>query len=65
MTSSLTLRRIMTFLGVTLVGAAVLSPNPALPENAPITLPIETVAHYIHAVIEAAQPGRFATFNTS
>lgn len=53
MTSSLTFRRIMTFLGVTLVGAAVLSPNPALPENAPITLPIETVAHYIHAVIEA------------
>ena len=40
-------------LGFALGGAMVLWPTRARPENAPITLPIETVANYIHAVVEA------------
>lgn len=53
MTSSHKLLRVATVLGFAFVGATVLWPSRALPENAPVTLPIETVANYIHAVIEA------------
>ena len=40
-------------LGFAVGCATVLWPARAVPETAPITLPIETVADYIHAVIEA------------
>lgn len=40
-------------LGFAVGGATVLWPTRALPETASISLPIETVADYIHAVIEA------------
>jgi hypothetical protein len=40
-------------LGFVVGGAAVLWPARALPQASSITLPIETVADYIHAVIEA------------
>jgi hypothetical protein len=53
MTSFQKLLRVATVLGFALVGATVLWPSRALAENAPVTLPIETVANYIHAVIEA------------
>lgn len=53
MTSSQKLLRVTTLLGFALVCATVLWPSHALPENAPVTLPIETVANYLHAVIEA------------
>lgn len=53
MTSSTTLLRVATLLGFALVGTMALGPTQARSENAPITLPIETVANYIHAVIEA------------
>ena len=53
MTSSQKLLQVTTLLGFALVCATVLWPSHALPENAPVTLPIETVANYLHAVIEA------------
>lgn len=53
MTSSHKLLRVAGLLGFVLAGATVLWPTHALPESAPISLPIETVANYIHAVIEA------------
>lgn len=53
MTSIQKMLRVATVLGFALVGATVLWPGRALAENAPVTLPIETVANYIHAVIEA------------
>jgi len=40
-------------LGLAIGGATVLWPARTLPETTSITLPIETVADYIHAVIEA------------
>ena len=40
-------------LGLTLTGAMLLWPSRVLPENSQTNLPIETVANYIHAVIEA------------
>lgn len=40
-------------LGLVAGGATVLSPVRVIPETAPISLPVETVAEYIHAVIEA------------
>ncbi|MDR4478701.1 MAG: DUF3365 domain-containing protein [Nitrospira sp.] len=53
MTSSTTLLRVATLTGFALVGTMALGPTHARSQNAPITLPIETVANYIHAVIEA------------
>lgn len=53
MTSSKTLLWSAALLGFVVGGATVLWPGRAVPETAPITLPIETVADYIHAVIEA------------
>ncbi|ULA66479.1 MAG: conserved exported protein of unknown function [Nitrospira sp.] len=53
MTSSLKLRRGAAVLGLALAGATLLWPSHARPDNAPVTLPIETVANYLHAVIEA------------
>ena len=40
-------------LGFVMGGSAVLWPTRVLSESAPISLPIETVANYLHAVIEA------------
>ncbi len=40
-------------LGFALGGMVVVSPTRVLSESTPISLPIETVANYIHAVIEA------------
>ncbi len=40
-------------LSFTIAGATLIWPSRALPESSPISLPIETVANYIHAVIEA------------
>ena len=53
MTSSKKLLWSAALLGFVVGGATVLWPGRAVPETAPITLPIETVADYIHAVIEA------------
>lgn len=53
MTSSKKLLWSAALLGFVVGGATVLWPGRAVTETAPITLPIETVADYIHAVIEA------------
>lgn len=53
MMSSLKLWWGAALLGFAVGGATVLWPARALPETASISLPIETVADYIHAVIEA------------
>jgi hypothetical protein len=53
MTSSKKLFWKAALLGFIVGGAAVLWPGRTLPETTSITLPIETVADYIHAVIEA------------
>jgi hypothetical protein len=53
MTSSKKLTWCAVLLGFVVGGAAVLWPARALPQASSITLPIETVADYIHAVIEA------------
>jgi hypothetical protein len=53
MTSSNKLLWGAILLGFALGGATVFWPTHALPENAPVSLPIETVANYIHSVIEA------------
>ena len=53
MTSSKKLLWSAVLLGFVVGGATVLCPAPALPEATSINLPIETVADYIHAVIEA------------
>ena len=53
MMSSQKLWRRAALLGFAVGCATVLWPARAVPETAPITLPIEMVADYIHAVIEA------------
>lgn len=53
MRSSNTFVRGTMLLGFTLTGAMLLWPSRVLPENSQTNLPIETVANYIHAVIEA------------
>ncbi len=53
MRSSNTFLRGTMLLGFTLTGAMLLWPSRVLPENSQTNLPIETVANYIHAVIEA------------
>ncbi len=40
-------------LGFAFTGGTVLWPTPVLSDSAPISLPIETVANYIHAIIDA------------
>lgn len=53
MKSSVKLLSKSALLGFVVVSATVLWPVRALPENTSVSLPIEVVADYIHAVIEA------------
>lgn len=53
MRSSVKLLSKSALLGFVVVSATVLWPVRALPENTSVSLPIEVVADYIHAVIEA------------
>ena len=53
MTSSNKFVRGAIMLAFTVAGATLFWPSRALSESSPISLPIETVANYIHAVIEA------------